>query len=128
MENSTLGWMLGLNSMSKPPYLPDQGDLIWLVLDPRTGHEQSGRKPALVLSPRLFTERTGLATICPVTSKLKGLPFEVILTGCQTTGAVLPIHLRSVDVVARKATFIEQVPAKVVEKVRQHLALILGQA
>lgn len=102
--------------MSRSPYIPDRGDIVWLVLDPRVGHEQPGRRPALVLSPRLFTERTGLAIICPVTSKVKGLPFEVILSQTKTNGAILPIHVRSVDIAARKASFIETVPPSLLER------------
>jgi mRNA interferase MazF len=101
-------------SKSQPAYIPSRGDIIWLVLDPRTGHEQSGRRPALVLSHKLLTERTGLAVVCPITSKIKGLPFEILLKGAKVIGAVLPIHVRSVDVVARKATFIEKAPAATV--------------
>lgn len=103
--------------MVKPIYIPDQGDIIWLVLDPRVGHEQSGRRPAIVLSPRFFTEKTGLAVICPITTKVKGLPFEVELKGAKTEGAVLPIHIKSVDVVARKAVFIERAPEGVTDYV-----------
>ena len=66
--------------MNKPIYIPDRGDIVWLVLTtPRVGHEQSGRRPALVLSPKTFTDHTGLAVICPITSKVKGLPFEIII-------------------------------------------------
>lgn len=108
------------------PYIPDAGDIIWLVLDPRTGHEQSGRRPSLVLSPRLLTERTGLAIVCPITSKHKGLPFEVALSKTKTIGVVIPIHVRSVDVNARKAKFIETAPKSILQKVRRHLNLMVG--
>lgn len=111
--------------MTKSPYIPSAGDIIWLVLDPRVGHEQSGRRPSLVLSPKIFTEHTGLAIVCPITSKVKGLPFEVGLAKTKTRGAVLPIHLRSVDVVARKSQFIESVPKNTLSRVRQYVAAMI---
>ena len=111
--------------MTKAPYVPQAGDIIWLVFDPRVGHEQSGRRPAIVLSPRLFTERTGLAIVAPITSKIKDLPFEIVLTKTKTKGAVLPIHVRSVDITARKSQYIETVSKDILKKVRQYLGVIL---
>jgi len=116
-----------LSVMNKAPYLPNRGDIIWVILDPRVGHEQSGRRPVLVLSPRMFTERTGLAVICPITSKAKGLPFEVELKQTKTSGAVLPIHVRSVDVGVRKAQFIEKAPATILTKTTKSVEVIIGQ-
>lgn len=111
--------------MSKVDFVPNRGDIIWLILDPRIGHEQSGRRPALVISPKIFTEKTGLAVICPVTSQVKGMPFEIILEQTKTTGAILPIHVRSIDVRARKASFIEKAsPAILVRTVQSVEAMI----
>jgi mRNA interferase MazF len=111
--------------MTEVGYVPDKGDLIWLVLDPRTGHEQSGHRPALVLSPKFFNQRTGLAVVCPVTTKIKGLPFEVLLEQTDIKGAVLPIHVRSIDIKARKASFIEKVPIGVIESVTEKVRAII---
>lgn len=111
--------------MTRAPYIPEAGDIIWLVFDPRIGHEQSGRRPALVLSPRVFTERTSLAIVCPVTSKIKKLPFEIVLSKTKTKGAVLPIHVRSVDIEARKAQYIETVPPATLDQVRQFLTIMI---
>lgn len=111
----------------KSPYIPQAGDIIWLIFDPRVGHEQSGRRPALVLSPKLFTVRTGLAIVCPITSKIKNLPFEIALTKTKTQGVVLPIHIRSVDVVVRKSEFIEAAPKSILKKVRQFIELMIGE-
>src|SRR3989344_2744014 len=108
-------------------YLPDLGDIIWLTLDPRVGHEQSGHRPALVVSPKLLTERTGLALICPITSKVKGLPYEAVLKNTKTKGAVLPIHLRSVDVLVRKAKFIEKISVTQLEVVLRRVETLLGR-
>lgn len=112
--------------MASSPYLPESGDIIWLELDPRTGHEQSGRRPCLVLSDRLLHERTGLAVVCPITSKAKGLPYEVPLTGAKTQGAVLPIHLRSIDLQARYARFIEPAPVAVLQTVQRYVRVLVG--
>jgi len=108
-------------------YLPKQGDVVWINLDPRTGHEQSGRRPALVISVPLLTERTGLAVICPITSKVKRLPYEILLRGCKTEGVILPLHIRSVDMQARHAIFIEKLPQKVVAQVLEAVGLLIGQ-
>jgi mRNA interferase MazF len=112
--------------MNKPAYTPERGDIVWLVFDPRTGHEQSGRRPALVLSHKLLTERTGLAVVCPITSKVKGLAFEVVVRTDRIDGAVLPIHVRSVDVQAREVAFIEKAPARVVAKVYASVDAMIG--
>ena len=112
--------------MSRPVYIPSSSDIIWLELDPRTGHEQSGRRPCLVLSERTYTERTGLAVVCPITSQAKGLPFEILLEATKTAGAVLPIHVRSVDIRARYARFIEQAPTSVTQRTRDFVRVIIG--
>jgi mRNA interferase MazF len=112
--------------MSDQPYIPDGGDLIWLDLNPRTGHEQSGRRPCLVLSSRLYSERTGMAVVCPITSKIKGLPFEIKLSHTKVEGAVLPIHVRSIDLEARYPKFIEQSPPRILQKCRDYVAVIIG--
>jgi mRNA interferase MazF len=78
-------------------YIPERGDVVWIDFDPRTGSEQSGQRPALVLS-RAAYNRFGLCLLCPVTSKIKGYPFEVVLPeGLAVRGAVLCDHVRSVD-------------------------------
>ncbi len=73
------------SNMAHETFIPDAGNIIWLDLNPHTGHEQSGRRPCLVLSSRLYAERTGMAVVCPITSKIKGLPFEIELKGTATT-------------------------------------------
>ena len=79
-------------------FVPDAGDLVWLTFDPQAGHEQAGRRPALVLSPRSYNQKSGLALVCPVTNQVKGYPFEVPLPpGCGASGAILADHLKSLD-------------------------------
>ena len=105
---------------------PRRGDLIWLSFTPQTGVEQAGRRPALVLSPEAYNRKTGLALICPVTSKVKGYPFEVpVSTTAGVQGVVLADQLRSLDWRARRAEWIEQAQPKVVEKVLKLLDTLL---
>lgn len=104
--------------MTKVNFYPGSGDIVWMNLDPRVGKEQSGRRPALVLSNELLSTRLGLAIICPITSKEKGLPFEVKISTTKTKGVVLPIHVRSVDIHKRRMKFIERAPTEVTKEVR----------
>lgn len=112
--------------MSRFPYSPDRGDIIWLNLDPRVGHEQSGRRPALVLSSRIFYQKTNLAIICPITSKVKGLSFEIPFSAKKITGAVLPFHVRSVDAKTREVSFIEKISSKDLERVLDSVNALLS--
>jgi mRNA interferase MazF len=86
------------------PYVPDRGDVVWLSFDPQAGHEQAGRRPAVVLSPALYNGKAGLAVFAPLTSQIKGYPFEVVIpAGLPVAGAVLADQLKSLDWRARKA-------------------------
>src|SRR5580698_10262390 len=88
--------------MTSPGYVPDAGDLIWTDFDPTRGREQAGRRPALVVSPAVFTENTGLAVVCPITSRVLPFPTSVALpSGLRVAGEVLISHIRSIDVRAR---------------------------
>lgn len=92
-------------------YLPRRGDVVWLSFSPQLGHEQSGRRPALVLSPAAYNGRVGLALFCPVTSRAKGYPFEVHLpAGAAVEGVVLSDQVRSFDWRARRAELIDRLP------------------
>jgi len=97
-------------------YVPDRGDIAWMILDPRVGHEQAGRRPVIVLSHKAMAEHTRLAVIMPITSKTIGLPFEIVLTGTKTTGAILPFQVRSVDFLTRKTMLIEKAPPHILAK------------
>jgi mRNA interferase MazF len=108
-------------------YIPDRGDLIWISLSPRTGHEQSGRRPALVLSPSVYNRKTGLAILCPVTSMIKGYPFEVLLPeDLGVNGAVLADQVKSLDWRIRKASFICTLAAKNTSEVLKKLNTLIG--
>ncbi len=97
---------------------PERGDLVWLDFDPQAGREQSGRRPALVISPRRFHQITSLVIVCPITSNRRGYPFEVVLPdGLPIQGVVLADHVKSLD---RHARWIEpagRVPEAIVEDV-----------
>ena len=99
---------------------------MWLTFDPQAGHEQSGRRPAVVLSPRAYNQRSGLAILCPVTTQIKGYPFEVILPpGLPVSGAVLSDQIRSLDWHARRATRICALPAGSMDEVLGKLATLI---
>ena len=101
-----------------PGYVPERGDLVWLHFDPQAGHEQSGTRPALVISPRAYNARVGLALFCPVTSQVKGYPFEVALpAGLKVMGAVLSDQVKSLDWRVRKAKFAARIPAAGLDEV-----------
>ncbi|MDA8087310.1 MAG: endoribonuclease MazF [Nitrospiraceae bacterium] len=92
--------------------IPDRGDVILLSLDPTLGHEQSGFRPAVVLSPEFYNKASGLCLVCPITTKIKGYPFEVQLEGAKkTSGAALADQIRSVDWQARKIKIVDRVGA-----------------
>ena len=82
---------------------PKQGEIIWLDFDPQSGHEQAGRRPALVLSKTAYNQRIGSAFVCPITSKIKGFPFEFPINTATVTGVVLCDHLKNIDWKARNA-------------------------
>ncbi len=105
-------------------YVPDAGDIVWLHFDPQAGHEQAGRRPAVVLSPSLYNGRTGLMLCCPMTTQIKGYPFEVVISG-RRPSAVLADQVKSLDWTTRKASFKGRVlPAELSEVRRKALVLI----
>jgi len=109
------------------PYVPQRGDVIWITLNPKAGHEQSGRRPALVLSPLAYNGRVGLAILCPFTNQIKGYPFEVLVpAGLSITGAVLADQVKSLDWRARGAEFICSLPRGTVAEVLQKLGTLLS--
>lgn len=107
-------------------YVPRRGDLVWLHFNPQNGHEQTGRRPALVLSPESYNARVGLVILCPVTNQVKGYPFEVPLPpGGQVDGVILSDQVKSLDWRARQAEPIASLPARVTEEVLQKLGTLL---
>lgn len=99
-------------------YVPKRGDIVWISLAHQTGHEQSGRRPALVLSPAAYNSKVGLALLCPITGQVKGYPFEVpVPDGLRVSGAVLSDHIKSLDWRVRGAEFADRLPASAVREV-----------
>lgn len=109
-------------------YTPNRGDIIWLNFTPQSGHEQMGARPALVLSPLKYNKKTGLAVCCPITSQVKGYPFEVQLTGKKIQGAVLSDHLKNLDWKSRKAKFIEKASEDVVKDCSLKISALILKA
>jgi len=109
------------------PYVPAAGHIIKLNLDPRAGHEQGGWRPALVLSPKSYNGKTGLAVVVPVTNQSKGYPFEVSLPAqMKITGVVLSDAVKNIDWQARKAKYADVAPPEVMAAVQERLQLLLG--
>ena len=109
------------------PYVPQRGDVIWITLNPQAGHEQAGRRPALVLSPGTYNAKVGLSILCPLTNQIKGYPFEVLVPpGLSITGAILADQVKNLDWRARSAELICSLPRKTVVEVLQKLATLLS--
>ncbi len=108
-------------------YVPDRGDIVELFFSPQKGHEQAGKRPALVLSPMAYNSRTSLFIACPITSREKGYPFEVALPeGCTTRGVVLADQVKSLDWTCRSASFIEKAPEAVYKAVLERIMVLIG--
>ena len=109
-------------------YVPERGDLVWLPFDPQAGHEQAGHRPALIVSPKAYNGKVGLALMCPVTSRVKGYPFEVLLAPeSKATGAVLADQIKCLDWKVRKAKRFAVAPAAVMDEVVGKIMALLGE-
>ena len=113
--------------MTEADYLPDAGHLIWTDLDPSLGREQAGRRPALVISPAVFSLNTGFVIVCPITSRVRPFPTSVVLpTGLPIAGEILLSNLRSLDMRVRPIRHAgAAIPAETARLVRAKLAAIL---
>ncbi len=101
-----------------PVYVPEKGDFITLSFDPQSGHEQKGRRPALVISNFIFNKATGLAIVCPITNTNRNIPFHLqVSSSSSLTGFVMAEQVKSVDYKARKAKFVEKAPSQFVGEV-----------
>lgn len=99
-------------------YVPRRGDIVWLSFDPQAGHEQAGRRPAFVVSPEAYNRKTGLFLACPITSKIKGYPFEVALPeDLEVGGVILADQIKSLDWKARRAKFAAKNHVRVIDEV-----------
>ena len=108
------------------PYIPDAGDVVWLEFDPQAGHEQKGHRPALVMSPASYNAKTDLMVCCPLSSKIKGHPFEVLIQIEDQDGVVLSDQVKSLDWRVRKAKKKGAVSALVMQEVRAKIKTLLA--
>ncbi len=103
-------------------YVPDRGDVVRITFNPQAGHEQAGRRPAVVLSPERYNAKTGLAVMCPITNQQKGYPFEVAMpAGLPVTGVILADQVKNLDWRSRQATFGCALNVELVRAVRDRL-------
>lgn len=111
--------------MAAKPYVPDAGDVVWLQFTPQAGHEQAGHRPAVVLSPAAYNGKTGLLLCCPLTSHIKGYPFEVAITGKRRSVA-LADQVRSLDWRARGAVYKGRAQPAEVAEIRTKVGALIG--
>lgn len=111
--------------VAKRNYVPQRGHIIWLDFNPQAGHEQAGHRPALVISPKIYNEKTNLAIVCPITSKIKNYPFAVNLPSRYGGGCVLADQIKSVDWNVRQARHKSKAPRKVMEEVLGKLGVLI---
>lgn len=107
-------------------YIPDAGDIVWLHFNPQAGHEQAGHRPAVVLSPATCNRRARLMLCCPMTTQIKGYPFEVLIAG-NKPGAVLADQVKSLDWNAREAEFKGKIAPAELSEVRRKVAVLIGK-
>ena len=106
---------------------PERGDVVWIDMNPQAGHEQRGRRPALVLSPGAYNRKTGLAILCPLTTQIKGYPFEVVLPeGLKAQGAILADQVKSLDWRVRRAELLCRIPYVILDEVLSKLDSLLN--
>ena len=113
--------------MVKKGYVPQRGDVVWITLNSQSGHEQAGRRPAVVLSPGIYNEKVELAILCPITNQIKGYPFEVLMPdGLPVSGVILADQIKSLDWRVRDAEWVCTLPPRVVVEVLQKLGTLLS--
>ncbi|MBW2545433.1 MAG: endoribonuclease MazF [Deltaproteobacteria bacterium] len=107
-------------------YIPDRGDVVWINMNPQAGHEQAGRRPAVVLSPHSYNAKVGLALFSPISTQVKGYPFEVIIPeGFKVTGAILSDQIKSLDWKARNVEFFDKIPESITLEILAKFATLL---
>ncbi len=114
--------------VSSRSYIPKCGDVVWITLNPQAGHEQAGRRPAVVLSPQTYNSKVGLAILCPITNQVKGYPFEVLLpAGLPIAGAILSDQVKSLDWHARNTELICILSGETISEILEKLSALLSQ-
>ena len=112
--------------MVRKKYIPERGDIIWLNFDPQSGHEQKGKRPAIVISPREYNEKTGLGLFCPMISKSKGYPFEVKIENKKISGVILSDQIKSLDWKTREIEFIFKEKSEKTEEVINKVNVLIN--
>ena len=108
-------------------FIPNRGHIVWINFNPQSGHEQAGRRPALVVSPAAYNEKIGLALLCPITNQVKGYPFEVAIPkGLSVSGVILADQIKNLDWKSREAEFGCDAPHEVVNLVLEKLSTLLS--
>jgi len=119
--------MVAESARHSSAYVPERGDLVWLNFDPQSGHEQAGKRPALVISPQTYNAKVGLALLCPITSRVKGYPFEVTLSANgKIKGVILSDQIKNLDWRAREAKFAEKASPSVLSETLRKLRSLIG--
>ena len=112
--------------MRGEPYAPSRGEIVWLQFEPQAGHEQSGMRPAVIISPWEYNQKVGLCLCCPVTSKAKGYPFEVALpAGMKVEGVVLCDQMKSLDWKARNVRLIGTLPGRSFKEIQVRILALV---
>lgn len=107
-------------------YIPERGDVVWIDMNPQAGHEQAGRRPAVVLSPIAYNSKVGLALFCPITSQIKGYPFEVNMPeGFKVRGTILSDQVKSLDWKVRNVELFDKIPESVFLEILKKLTTLL---
>jgi len=107
-------------------YIPSKGDIVWVEFNPQKGHEQAGHRPAVVISPYEYNLKTSLAIVVPITSKVKGYPFEIPIKGEEIQGVVLADQVKSLDFKARNFKFIEKAEDIVLVEILYKIKILLN--
>jgi mRNA interferase MazF len=106
-------------------YIPERGDIVWLNFDPQSGHEQKGKRPAIVISPKEYNEKVGLGLFCPITSKIKNYPFEVIIESKKINGVVLSDQIKSFDWRSREIEYITKASSEKIEEIINKINVLI---
>ena len=114
--------------MVEKKYIPERGDIVWLNFNPQSGHEQKGKRPAVVISPKKYNEKTGLGLFCPITSKIKNYPFEVSIDNKKINGVVLSDQIKSLDWETRKIEFIIKANRDEVDDIIDKIGVLLSDS
>jgi len=113
--------------VARRTYVPERGDIVWLDFNPVRGHEQGGRRPALVVSSQKYNAKSGLALVCPVTSQIKGYPFEVDFKMKEVQGVILADQIRGIDWTQRNAEKISTVSEAVLNEVQEYVKKLVAE-